>query len=496
MDRKKLICHLKLAFCIMATSYVQLLIGCTYSFTSNFLAELRLPSSNFKFDTEQESWITSIPVLVCPLSLPIVGIIMDNFGRRLALQIIYMPMIASWAIFAYVHSYESFMFARMILGITYCSSSCFMVYMAEVCPTYLRPIYGSAVVLFVGLGMLIECVLSSYYPWSTMAVVLFVASVAGFVPLCLVREPPVWLESRGRTDQAREAAGWFDVRRISDAEKKTSAVGSKIHDDDRHLQSDLDDEDDRKNTGDCGKDVDRYGQNVRVESPSYWSLYMDRTVWMPTLLLGLIFTTQQIGGVYVLLFYASEILRDYKMPWDKITVNKYLAISRLLGSLTLMAMHRVKYRVLLIVSGTGMAVSIGIVVVYLKTVGWATVNPDQYSAIPVVGFFSYMYFALLGMMSVPWIICGELFPIAVRGTMSGVMNTWGYVLWFVMVKIYPSLVWRFGTENVWTVFAISCLLTALCTQLILPETKGRSLDEILSYFQPRKKNKKCNSRVP
>lgn len=78
--------------------------------------------------------------------------------------------------------------------------------------------------------------------------------------------------------------------------------------------------------------------------------------------------------------------------------------------------------------------------------------------------------------------------------MSGVMNTWGYALWFVMVKIYPSLVSNYGMESVWATFAFFCSVAALSTQLFLPETKGRSLDEILSYFRPREKNKR--NRVP
>lgn len=291
--------------------------------------------------------------------------------------------------------------------------------MAEVCPTNLRPIYGSTVTLFVGTGMLVECVLSINFPWITVAKILFVASVVGFVPLCLVKESPMWLESRGRKDQAREVTEWFDVLRITDPEVRTSATGASaavtaVHDDDNdddcRLHSDFDDEEAGKDVGDRGgKDV---GNCDKMESLSYWRLYADRTVWMPTMVLGLIFTCQQFGGVYVLLFYASDVVRDFNFStYNRIIVNVYLSIARILGSLTFLAMHRVMYRKLLTASGAGMAVSLCVVVGYLKVFGLG----GPYSEILVIGFLFYMYFALLGMMTIPWIVCGEVFPIAVRG---------------------------------------------------------------------------------
>lgn len=291
-------------------------------------------------------------------------------------------------------------------------------YVAEVCPTNLRPIYGSTVTLFVGTGMLVECVLSMNFPWITVAKILFGASVVGFVPLCLVKESPMWLESRGRKDQARKVTEWFDVLRITDTKARTSsaaaaAAATAVHDDDDddcRLHSDLNGEEVAKDLGDRGgKDA---GNRDETESPSYWRLYADRTVWMPTAVLGLIFTCQQFGGVYVLLFYASDVVRDCNIStYNRIIVNVYLSVARILGSLTFLAMHRVMYRKLLTSSGAGMAVSLCVVVGYLKVFG----PGGPYSEILVGGFLFYMYFALLGMMTIPWIVCGEMFPIAVRG---------------------------------------------------------------------------------
>jgi len=76
--------------------------------------------------------------------------------------------------------------------------------------------------------------------------------------------------------------------------------------------------------------------------------------------------------------------------------------------------------------------------------------------------------------------------------MNGYVQTFGYILWFLVVKMYPSLVLQFGIICIWLIFTIFCGLNILFAIFIMPETKGKSLDEILSYFESEKKTKNLN----
>lgn len=71
--------------------------------------------------------------------------------------------------------------------------------------------------------------------------------------------------------------------------------------------------------------------------------------------------------------------------------------------------------------------------------------------------------------------------------MNGAVQTWGYFIMFLIIKLYPSMVLKFGIETVLSVFATICLINSLFGVYIMPETKGKSLDDILSYFATRKK---------
>lgn len=70
--------------------------------------------------------------------------------------------------------------------------------------------------------------------------------------------------------------------------------------------------------------------------------------------------------------------------------------------------------------------------------------------------------------------------------MNGVVQAFGYIIWFAICKIYPQIILKYGTDVVWSVFAIFCVLNVLFAIFIMPETKGKTVDEILSYFEPSK----------
>lgn len=78
------------------------------------------------------------------------------------------------------------------------------------------------------------------------------------------------------------------------------------------------------------------------------------------------------------------------------------------------------------------------------------------------------------------------------GTMSGLVQICGYELMFIVIKIYPSLISYFGVEYVWSVFTGFCVGSALFGAFIMPETKGKTLDEILKSFESRQKTIKNN----
>lgn len=66
--------------------------------------------------------------------------------------------------------------------------------------------------------------------------------------------------------------------------------------------------------------------------------------------------------------------------------------------------------------------------------------------------------------------------------MNGIVQIFGYLM-FMVIKIYPSTVLKYGKEEVWSVFACFCVISVLFGIFVMLETKGKSLDEILMSFE-------------
>ncbi|XP_022169572.1 facilitated trehalose transporter Tret1-like isoform X2 [Myzus persicae] len=454
--------------------FTQFMIGCLYTFSSTLVAQLRESSSTIQLSVEEESWITSITVLICPVGLFIIGILTDAFGRVKTVQIICAPFALGWLIIAFADSYTALLIGKIILGIPFGVSTCMFLYISELSPANLRPLYVTLVPLTVGLGMILECILAIYFRWQTISSIMLVVSLINFLLLFMVPEPPMWLRAKGRSAEADEVDEWLDLGHITTASATEVAASAYVVERSMTLAM----------ASDTNVHASPEAPKETTATP-YWSLFLQRNVWMPTVITLTFFVCQQGSGVYVLLFYSMDVVRDCKMPWDSNAVSLFLAFARVIGVLSFAAMHRVPRRTLVMVSGGCMAVSLLVVVAYMKA--FAGVQDPPFEFTLIVAFVMFMFFALLGILPMPWMLCGEVFPMAVKGVMNGVVQTCGYVLWFVICKIYPSLILDLGVEIVWSILAFFCILNVLFAIFIMPETKGKTLDEVLLYFEPKKK---------
>ncbi|VVC43313.1 Major facilitator superfamily domain,Major facilitator, sugar transporter-like [Cinara cedri] len=438
-------------------------------FSAVLFAQLQKPTSLIKLNDEEASWIASVSSLVSPLGLLIIGILTDKIGRRRSLQIAFLPIIVAFVILAYSDSYETILIGRIVGGLVFGSESCIFVYVTEICQPKRRQFFFAVMFMFLGIGNLIECLFAMFMPWQTMSLIFAVMGIVGMVVLFVLPESPVWLRVRNRVPEAERAEQWFGLT----PEKAMITVGhtdsTKHHNDKATIITDRQD-------------------TPSSPSPTYWSLYTRRTVWMPTLItLGFV-VCQQGSGLYVLLCYTGDVIRDFQVQWDNIGVAMYISASRMVGSLVFVLMYNVPRKTMSAYSYAGMALSLIIVIAYGKI--FPNAERPYGDLIITAAFISYMFFALLGALQFPWTLSSEVFPSDVTGTMNGVIQSSSYLIMFVVTKLYPSMASNLGVENVWLIYTIVCMLSVLFSIYILPETKGIPLKEILARFEPRTKTLK------
>lgn len=89
---------------------------------------------------------------------------------------------------------------------------------------------------------------------------------------------------------------------------------------------------------------------------------------------------------------------------------------------------------------------------------------------------------MIGYLTLPWVMTSELYPLRFRGPLGGITTSMAQLLTFATIKMYPDLSAVIGIETTMWMFAGASILGALFALTILPETRGRSLDQIEGAF--------------
>jgi len=321
----------------------------------------------------------------------------------------------------------------------------------------------------VGLGVMTGSVFGALMHWRAVATIFGVLCVVGFAAPFLVPATPMWLRSKGREEDADRAERWFGFA-LPRADQLPPALPpppcaaaaiATLHRADSTV-----------------------GAATGPPNASCWAAYATPTVWKPALAALAFFCCQQASGFYLLLFYSVDVLRDFRVAIDGRTAAVYLSVARLVGTVASLLFQSAPKRALTAFSGLGMCVSLTVVVGYAHVYG-GDASPPVDRMLVLVAFLLYVFFAMFAVLPLPWSVCGEMFPMSVKGTMNGVLYSCGYELMFVALKMYPPLVAAYGVRAVWSACAVACFVTAAFGAFVLPETTGKTLNEITDAFRAR-----------
>ncbi|KAL5493133.1 hypothetical protein EMCRGX_G014264 [Ephydatia muelleri] len=392
----------------------------------------------------------------------------DTFGRKPAIIIGTVPQLIGWVAITVAHlwpihkAFVSFIFfGRFFAGLgAGWNSLCIPVYITEISPVDKRGFFGSWNQLFVTIGLLVGYCLGipqgSFHYYYVSVVAIGITAIF-MITMLFIDESPVWLLSHGRSEKGERV-----LQRLR---------GSHV---------------------DVSKEIDEItGNLIQPEKISLCRslIQLGRcSVMIPFLLsLGVMFF-QQFGGINALTYYASQELQkarvaDYRTV-SSLSVGGTEVVFTVVGVLLV---ERLGRKVLLIASSVGMMVSSVMLAVdlYLVRSPDSDTNGDakRYSALAVTAFVVYNAAFSVGWGPLPWVMMSELVPTSVRGVSTGVATAfnWGSVAVITFaVTYYQQAVMPYG---MWFTFGGICFISIFFVAFLIPETKGRSMEEIQQMFE-------------
>ncbi|KAL2738759.1 facilitated trehalose transporter Tret1-2 [Vespula squamosa] len=438
--------------------------GAMLGWTSPMLGRLVTKTSDSPLDrpitTDESSWIGSLVALGAAGGSFLAGYAAERFGRKYSLLFCVVPFSIGWALIATANSVIQFYIARIIFGIAL--SFAFTVvpmYVGEIAETSVRGALGSFLQLFITFGLLYSYVIGPYVSYTVFWILCACLPVVFFVLFLLMPESPYYLITKGN----REAA----VAALAKLRSKSEAAVQKEADD---IQDILE-------------------ESMKTET-KISDLFNVKANFKALLYTCLLASFQQLTGINVVLFYMQSIFAATGSSMDSDVSTIIVGSVQVAASfVTPLIVDRLGRRLLLITSGIGEIVTLGALGLffYLKDVQQDEEVVNSISWLPVVSLVIFIATYCIGWGPLPWAVMGEMFAPAVKSKASGITVCMCWFLAFFITKFSSNITETFGNHTTYWMFAVFCVLSVLFTIFVLPETKGKSLEQIqneLSGLKP------------
>jgi SP family sugar porter-like MFS transporter len=411
---------------------------------------------NIADSPSMQGWVMGSAILGCLLGVMLSGSMSDKYGRKPLMIVASILFTISAVGTGGANSIEMFIIWRVIGGIGIgIASNLSPMYIAEIAPSASRGKYVSINQLTIVLGILAAQITNLFIAepiasgivlfdtwnvqlgWRIMFWAEALPSVAFFALILIIPESPRWLASQQKYDKAtaifRKIGGQeFAVDQVSQLKSAMGIVKEKV---------------------------------------SYKLLFEGK---MPKiLLLGIVVAVfQQWCGINVIFNYAQEIFAAAGYGVSDILFN--IVITGLTNVIfTFVGMYLVDKlgRKPLMLFG-----SIGLACVY-AVLGLCYYFSVTGAAVLVLVIAAIACYAMT-LAPVTWVVLSEIFPLKIRAKAMAVSTFSLWTACFVLTYSFPLLNSSLGAYGTFWLYGIICFLGYLFLRIYLPETKGKSLEQI------------------
>ncbi|BFG15220.1 hypothetical protein CerSpe_014940 [Prunus speciosa] len=351
------------------------------------------------------------------------GKIADFLGRKGAMRVSSVICIVAWLAIYFSQGALSLDTGRFLTGYGIAAFSYVVpVFIAEIAPKNLRGGLATLNQLFIVTGGSFAFIVGTIINWRALALVATVPCLILLLGVCFVPESPRWLAKVGRDKE-------FEV-----ALQKLRGNNADISDEMTEIQ---------------------IGVGLMV--------------------------VQQFAGINGVQFYASETFESAGVS-SKIGTIAYACLQVAITLVGALLMDKTGRRVLVMVSAAGMFVGCMLAGTSFSLKGQGLLL-DWVPIIAVSGVLIYVAFFSIGMGAGPWVIMSEIFPIDIKGVGGSLVVLVNWSGAWIVSYTYNFLM-RWSSPGTYFLYSAVCLLTILFVAKIVPETRGKTLEEIQASLNP------------
>uniref|UniRef100_A0A453J495 Major facilitator superfamily (MFS) profile domain-containing protein n=1 Tax=Aegilops tauschii subsp. strangulata TaxID=200361 RepID=A0A453J495_AEGTS len=366
------------------------------------------------------------------------GQMVEHVGHKGALMIAAVPNILGWLAISLAKDTTFLYTGRLLEGFGVgIISYTVPVYIAEISPRNKRGALGCVNPLSVTLGMVLAYVLGMLVPWRMLALI----------------ESPRWLAKMNKMDDFEAS---LQVLRGSDTD-----ITSEVN------------------------DIKTAVASANKMTAIRFQELNQKKFRMPLILgIGLL-VLQQLSGINAILFYAGSIFKAAGVTNSNLAACGVGAIGLLATGATTWLLDRAGRRILLIISSAGMTLSLLAIAVIFFLKDNVPQDSDMYYILSMVSLFAIVAYVItfsFGMGAIPWVIMSEILPVSIK-SLAGSFATLANWLTSFGITMTANLLLSWSAGGTFACYTLVSTFTLMFIILWVPETKGRTLEEIQWSFR-------------
>ncbi|XP_053195003.1 solute carrier family 2, facilitated glucose transporter member 6 isoform X1 [Scomber japonicus] len=478
LKRTSQINNSKLYLAVFAAVLGNFSFGYSLVYPSPVLPKLnsRDADPRLKMDTEQAAWFGSIYTLGAAAGGLGAMLLNDLIGRKLSIMVSALPSTIGYMLMGGAVNVWMLHVGRFLTGVAGgMTAASIPVYISEISHKGVRGALGSCPQITAVFGALALYSLGLVVPWRWLAVAGEVPALLMVVLLVFMPCSPRRLLSLGREQQAEKALRWLRGKHY-DTHIELSAIQHSISTQGKVTLSQL-------------------------ATPVYYR---------PILISVVMRFLQQMTGITPILVYLEPIFSQSKVSlaprYDAAIVG---AVRLFSVAVAACLMDRAGRRALLFTSSLLMFLSsLTLTMIshttpcppspappnitvsldyspqnYTENILYVSHQTSAANLIPLISTVVFIFGYAMGWGPITWLLMSEVLPLVARGVASGLCVTVSWLTAFMLTHAFTHLVDSYGLYVPYLGFTVVCVLCLLFTAVCIPETRGRSLEEIENYFR-------------
>ncbi|MGA2361261.1 MAG: sugar porter family MFS transporter [Candidatus Aminicenantales bacterium] len=434
----------KATFYVIAVTVVAAIGGLIFGFDTAIVAgATRYMKEQFSLNSLQEGWAVSVVLIGCMFGAGLAGPVSDRIGRRRFMLISAVLFFISAVGCAIPRTITEFVIFRFIGGLGIGSAAVLSpLYIAEIAPARVRGALVSvnqmAIVTGILLAYFVNWIFAGSGPsnWRYMYATGAIPSVIFFLLLLRVPESPRWLLKRGREEEAGRV-----LARVNTAES-------------------------------AAREIREIKETLAMEKGSFGELFQPG-FRRPLFIAIVLAVFQQITGINAILYYAPRIFESAGFArLSAIGQSTIVGFTNMIFTVVAIVLaDRVGRRPLLLVATGGMGFSLVLLGAAFKS---------QFLPASALLFIILLYIAFFASAMGPlvWVVMAEIFPIRMRGAAMGIATLLLWLADFAVTLTFPVISDKLSSSAAFWLYAVMCGLDLVFMIFYLPETKGKTLEEI------------------